>query len=659
MLQQLVKLARITLVATLMLTVPAVIAPAPEASASSKVTIAVFGDYGYCYYTCQNEQAVADLVHGWSPDYIVTVGDNTYESGRDFELEAAQRPYVADVKAGRFYQITGNHDWGNTCNPSMIAPSTNFFGRPPHYTAHLAGGLVDLFALDMNCGDPDGDSANSVQAQQYRADVAASTATWKLTADHQAFYSSGKWGTQTYTHWAVLPQIDLFLSGHDHDMEHLVVDHQNFLVTGAGGKNHDRVCVTTCVPGSVWHNDTTFGATRLTVTPTTLQVEFVALGGKVLYSFTMNKGDAAAPTPPAPVAGQAHLPLRAAFYYPWFPEAWTQRAIHPYSNYEPSLGYYDSSSPAVVKQQIAAMQYGQIQAGIASWWGQGSKTDSRIKGLLAAAAGTGFTWTLYYEPEGQGDPSPAAIASDLAYIRARYASDPSYLHIDGRFVLFVYSDTNDGCATTDRWSQARAAGVYVVMRVFPGYRKCSSQPDGWHQYAPANPTSEVTGQSFAISPGFSKAGDSPRLGRDLNRWEADIQSMVSSHDPWQLVTTFNEWGEGTAVEGSRSWPGGGSYGDYLQALHDNGKAQDDMEPSTVVTQVAALARTLKQPLVIGAGLLVLLSLLALMARRLRLRARRRRGPRTDLPPPALAQEWMPVAGPTVETEPEPVGGGGR
>jgi hypothetical protein len=620
------------LVATFIATIPSAFGPVPVAGAAPKLTIAVLGDYGYCYYACQNEQAVADLIHGWSPDAIVTVGDNTYESGRAFEIEAAQRPYLADVKAGRFYQITGNHDWGNTCNSSMIAPSTQFFGRPPHYTAHLGGNLIDLFALDMNCGDPDGDSANSLQALQYRTDVAASTATWKISADHQAFYSSGKWGTQTYTHWAVVPQIDLFLSGHDHDMEHLVVDNQNFVVTGAGGKNHDKVCVNACVPGSVWHNDTAFGATRLTVTPSSLQVEFVAIGGRVLYSFTMTKNGQTVATPPQSGGGSAPLPLRAAFYYPWYPEAWTQQGVHPYSNYQPSLGYYDSSNAAVIKQQIAAMQYGQIQAGIASWWGQGSPTDTRIKGLLGAAAGTGFLWTLYYETEGQGDPSPAVIASDLAYIRARYASDPSYLHIDGRFVIFVYTDAKDGCATTDRWSQARAAGAYVMMRVFPGYRKCASQPDGWHQYAPANATDDVPGQSFSISPGFAKVGESPRLGRDLKRWYTDIQAMVESREPWQLVTSFNEWGEGTAVEGSKAWPGGGRYGAYLQALHD-GKAQDDVDPSTLVTQAASLFRLMSQLLVVLA-FVVPLSLIALIAGAGLLMARRRRRSEPQLGVPA-------------------------
>ena len=72
---------------------------------------------------------------------------------------------------------------------------------------------------------------------------------------------------------------------------------------------------------------------------------------------------------PAQQDPQPSFPIRAAFYYPWFPEAWNQQGFNPFTNYTPSLGFYDASQ-AVTKKHIAAMQYGGIQAGIASWWGQ-------------------------------------------------------------------------------------------------------------------------------------------------------------------------------------------------------------------------------------------------------------------------------------------------
>jgi hypothetical protein len=44
--------------------------------------------------------------------------------------------------------------------------------------------------------------------------------------------------------------------------------------------------------------------------------------------------------------------------------------------------------------------------------------------------------------------------------------------------------------------------------------------------------------------------------------------MVASGAPWQLITTWNEWGEGTAVEDAAEWSGPGTYGAYVEALHN-------------------------------------------------------------------------------------------
>ena len=31
-------------------------------------------------------------------------------------------------------------------------------------------------------------------------------------------------------------------------------------------------------------------------------------------------------------------PIRAAFYYPWFPQAWAQQGQNPFTNYSPTWG---------------------------------------------------------------------------------------------------------------------------------------------------------------------------------------------------------------------------------------------------------------------------------------------------------------------------------
>ncbi|HEY3345570.1 MAG TPA: hypothetical protein VGJ97_11620 [Anaerolineaceae bacterium] len=278
---------------------------------------------------------------------------------------------------------------------------------------------------------------------------------------------------------------------------------------------------------------------------------------------------------PAPVLGgdpQPAFPIRAAFYYPWFPNAWNQLGIFPYTNYHPGLGYYDSGDLATIKKHIAAMQYGHIQAGIASWWGQGQHTDTRIPNLLRAAAGSDFRWSLYYENESTGDPSVAQIRSDLTYIHDHYAQDPSFLRINGKFVVFVYASPADGCGMADRWKQANTLNAYVVLKVFPGFAACASQPDSWHQYDPAVASDQQGALSTTISPGFWLMGNPVRLARSLTQWNADVRAMVAATQvKFQLITTFNEWGEGTAVESAQEWASPSGYGQYLDALHNLGK----------------------------------------------------------------------------------------
>ncbi|HSB02550.1 MAG TPA: DNRLRE domain-containing protein [Anaerolineales bacterium] len=290
---------------------------------------------------------------------------------------------------------------------------------------------------------------------------------------------------------------------------------------------------------------------------------------------------------PAAADTQPSFPIRAAFYYPWFPEAWNQQGFNPFTNYTPSIGFYDGGSQTVIKGQIIAMQYGGIQAGIASWWGQGSTTDKKMPALLQAAAGTNFRWSVYYENESQGNPTVAQLTSDLTYLRDRYGNDPSFLRINGRFVVFVYADGSDSCGMADRWKQANTVGAYIVLKVFAGYRNCASQPDGWHQYSPAVAADSQQGYSYAISPGFWKKGSSVVLARNLTRWGQNVKDMVASGAPFQLVTTFNEWGEGTAVESAQEWASSSGYGAYLDALHNNGGAsQPAATPTTIASTLA-------------------------------------------------------------------------
>lgn len=250
--------------------------------------------------------------------------------------------------------------------------------------------------------------------------------------------------------------------------------------------------------------------------------------------------------------------MRAAFYYPWFPETWGSG-----TDYHPSLGAYDTSL-GVIQTHIAEMRYARCRAAIASWWGPRSPYDGRITTCLEAAYGTNFHWALYYEREGYESPSAMQIGDDLNYVLAHYTPHPNYLRIDGKPVIFAYADPNDGPGMCQRWSDANQGRFHVCLKLFHGFETTQPQPDSWHEYAPAQGRSDFSPYSFSVSPGFDKAGEPVRLERDLARFRADVKAMSASRAFWQLVTTFNEWGEGTAVEPELTW----SY-QYLDVLARN------------------------------------------------------------------------------------------
>lgn len=273
------------------------------------------------------------------------------------------------------------------------------------------------------------------------------------------------------------------------------------------------------------------------------------------------------PEPPAVYAAGPTLPIRAAFYYPWFPQSWTQQSIYPFTWYTPTAGFYDSGSAAIVDEHIALMEYAHINVGISSWWGQGHVTNARVPLLLNEAHTRNFYWTLYYEPALDAIQLP----SDLTYIYSNYGSDPNFLHVGGKPVLFIYTRSVKTCADVATWVTTNAGRFYLDPQVFGGYRLCVPQPDSWHQYAPTSAEDSQHGYSFTISPGFWLRTDAaPRLARDPVRWRTNISDMVASNAPWQLITTFNEWGEGTAVEDATQWDTCDGIGLYLEALHEIG-----------------------------------------------------------------------------------------
>jgi hypothetical protein len=276
---------------------------------------------------------------------------------------------------------------------------------------------------------------------------------------------------------------------------------------------------------------------------------------------------------PPPSTFQPGLPLRAIFYYDWFPEGWTQEnGIFPFSKYHPSLGWYDSGDPKVVRRHVQAILYGHIPVGIYDWWGIGTNHDQRFPTALAVARTTPLHWAVVYEEEGYGDPSVDRLRADLEYLRDRYSAQPAYLKLGGRFVVLAYGDRGDTCATVDRWLAANeTTHAWLILKVFPGYASCAQQPDGWYEFSGNNYEYSLGSDFFGISAGYEKTGVqvAPTVPRvSLPVWRQAAADMVASGARNQFVISFNEWGESSAIESATEWASPSGYGAYLDVLHE-------------------------------------------------------------------------------------------
>ena len=268
--------------------------PAGTVDAGARVRFAAIGDFGYAGPA---EEAVADLVKGARPEFIVTLGDNNYPLGSadtiDLNIGLFYHQYIAPY-VGRFgcgalhnhfFPALGNHDW---MTPGA-RPYLDYFELPGNerYYAFVRG-PVELFALDSDPSEPDGTTADSTQATWLKQELEASTAPWKIVYMHHAPYSSGPHGGTVSMRWPFKAWgVDLVLAGHDHDYERFDVDGLPYLVNGLGGAVFYPIGKP--VTGSVARFNESAGALFVEADATSLRARFQTVDGRQIDALSLAK----------------------------------------------------------------------------------------------------------------------------------------------------------------------------------------------------------------------------------------------------------------------------------------------------------------------------------------------------------------------------------
>jgi hypothetical protein len=267
----------------------------PPPPAGTTLRIAAIGDYGE---NVTEEQQVADLVHGWKPDLVITLGDNNYQSGAASTIDANIGKYYHDFigsyhgsfgagsPTNRFWPSPGNHDW---VAPNLT-PYIDYFTLPNnerYYDVDL--GLVHLFAMDSDEHEPDGNTATSKQALWLKDRMTASTACYDLVYFHYPAYSSGDHGSSTELRWPFESWgADAVLSGHDHDYERFQVGGIPYFTNGLGAAGIYKFTKTP-LPETKFRYDALHGAMLITATTTGITFEFWSYDGKKIDSITVPK----------------------------------------------------------------------------------------------------------------------------------------------------------------------------------------------------------------------------------------------------------------------------------------------------------------------------------------------------------------------------------
>lgn len=292
---------------------------------------------------------------------------------------------------------------------------------------------------------------------------------------------------------------------------------------------------------------------------------------------------AAAPAPRPTTLGNERLVL--AFYYSWFDEnTWRASKVPDFP-----VSLYASRDRAVMGRHIDEAKGAGIDAFVVSWYGprtENNQTETNFRVMLDEAAARGFRLAVDFETAGPFFGGTQDVIAALRTLLATHANHPAYLRVDGRPVIFFWRQQRFNVGT---WQAIRdqvdpehraiwvAEGVDIqFQQAFDGHHLYSvawsadpgSQLVKWGQRV--RQASQKWGRKLwvaTVMPGYNDTRTGRRDAfirpRDDGAYYARTWSgALASGADWVIITSWNEWPEGTYIEPSQAY--GGRYLDLTR-----------------------------------------------------------------------------------------------
>jgi len=258
---------------------------------ADSITFTVIGDFGKAGIP---EGEVADLVKSWNPDFIITTGDNNYESGEYSTLVENISAYYGDYiynfdapeiyrcngnafsdSINRFFPCPGNHDG---YSKDDLDPYLNFFtlpGNESYYT--FTWGPVTFYSLNTVTGDL------NEQKDWLFSTLDTTNSPFNIVYFHHSPYTPGPYDNNTDMQWDYLGhKVDMVMNGHSHLYARIEKKDERglyYIVNGLGGKSLYDCDMKALSPDlfDVLCFDSTYGAIQVKANDQTLKMKFYAI----------------------------------------------------------------------------------------------------------------------------------------------------------------------------------------------------------------------------------------------------------------------------------------------------------------------------------------------------------------------------------------------
>ena len=257
------------------------------------------------------------------------------------------------------------------------------------------------------------------------------------------------------------------------------------------------------------------------------------------------------------------------------------------ANY-PLIGPYDSRDERVIEYHIRIAKAAGIDAFAIDWYGPNSFEDSSMKKYLDIAVKLDFKIAIEYEPKiriewgsGPREYRISMVISDLKYILSRYANHPAYLKIDGKPVIFYFwpsqLELNEWIYIFEKLKEEGFDAIHITEGIDPHLLTVfdciyeweplwieSANITAWDRLREVSYTLReysrlYPGRCFlaGVWPGFDDVGVYGWGGgiRKYDRldgkvYEEQWKVVLETNPDMVMITTFNDWNEGTEIEPS-------------------------------------------------------------------------------------------------------------